>query len=104
MFRSALYRERVTRNPGGDRHLSLFHLLRTFRKQVSLPPHEYLIQVWFRQAKILLTQEYSINEVADVTGLADQSHLTRQFKRNFGAISRESGSKLKYKLHHLLVL
>ncbi|MBD2464387.1 AraC family transcriptional regulator [Oscillatoria sp. FACHB-1407] len=65
-------------------HLSPFHLLRTFRKQVGLPPHEYLNQVRFRQAKKLLVQGQPIREVAHVTGFADQSHLTRQFKRMIG--------------------
>jgi AraC-like DNA-binding protein len=65
-------------------HLSPFHLLRTFRKQVGLPPHEYLNQVRFRQAKKLLAEGHSISEVAHVTGFADQSHLTRQFKRMIG--------------------
>jgi AraC-like DNA-binding protein len=65
-------------------NLSPFYLLRTFRKQVGLPPHEYLNQVRLRSAKRLLSQGYAIAKVAQETGFADQSHLTRQFKRMVG--------------------
>ncbi len=65
-------------------NLSPFHLLRVFRQQFGLPPHAYLNQLRIGQAKTLLTQGYSISEVALETGFVDQSHLTRQFKRIVG--------------------
>ncbi|MDX2215801.1 MAG: AraC family transcriptional regulator [Oculatellaceae cyanobacterium bins.114] len=65
-------------------NLSPFHLLRTFRKQVGLPPHEYLNHIRFQQAKKFLAQGRPISDVAHITGFADQSHLTRQFKRMIG--------------------
>lgn len=65
-------------------NLSPFYLLRTFRKQVGLPPHGYLNQVRLHRAKRLLVQGKPISDVAQETGFADQSHLTRQFKRMTG--------------------
>lgn len=65
-------------------NLSPFHLLRCFRRQVGLPPHEYLTQRRLTQARRLLRLGHPILEVAHVTGFADQSHLTRQFKRVVG--------------------
>ncbi|MBE9155910.1 AraC family transcriptional regulator [Nodosilinea sp. LEGE 06152] len=65
-------------------HLSPFYFLRVFRQQVGLPPHGYLNQVRLRQAKRLLGQGRAIATVAHLTGFADQSHLTRQFKRTWG--------------------
>ncbi|MGF1516658.1 MAG: AraC family ligand binding domain-containing protein [Nodosilinea sp.] len=65
-------------------HLSPFYFLRVFRQQVGLPPHGYLNQVRLRQAKRLLGQGGAIATVAHLTGFADQSHLTRQFKRTWG--------------------
>jgi AraC-like DNA-binding protein len=65
-------------------HLSPFYLLRTFRDCVGMPPYEYLTQVRILQAKRLLSQGYAIAQVAQQTGFADQSHLTRQFKRFVG--------------------
>jgi AraC-like DNA-binding protein len=59
-------------------------LLRTFRKELGLPPHAYLVQVRVTQAKVMLAQGYPIIEVALHTGFADQSHLTRHFKRFVG--------------------
>jgi AraC-like DNA-binding protein len=69
---------------GAIANLSPFYLLRTFRKQVGLPPHEYLNQVRLAHAKQRLAQGEAIAEVAHATGFADQSHLTRQFKRIWG--------------------
>jgi AraC-like DNA-binding protein len=65
-------------------NLSPFHLLRTFRHQVGLPPHSYLNQVRLIRAKRLLAIGDSISTVAQQVGFADQSHLTRQFKRMWG--------------------
>ncbi len=65
-------------------NLSPFYFLRTFRNQVGLPPHSYLNQLRLTHAKIFLNQGVEISQVAHETGFADQSHLTRQFKRMFG--------------------
>jgi AraC-like DNA-binding protein len=65
-------------------NLSPFYLLRTFHKQVGLPPHGYLNQVRLVRAKSLLAQGCQISQVAQQTGFADQSHLTRHFKRMVG--------------------
>lgn len=65
-------------------NLSPFYLLRTFRQQVGMPPHAYLMQVRLSRAKALLCQGWAIANVAQETGFADQSHLSRQFKRTWG--------------------
>ena len=59
-------------------------LLRTFRKQIGLPPHAYLNQVRVQQAKRLLVAGWSIADAAIETGFSDQSHLHRHFKRMVG--------------------
>ncbi|MBD2104440.1 AraC family transcriptional regulator [Leptolyngbya sp. FACHB-261] len=64
--------------------LSPFYLTRVFSRAVGLPPHAYLTQVRVTRAKSLLSLGWSILEVAAETGFADQSHLTRQFKRLVG--------------------
>lgn len=65
-------------------NLSPFYLLRSFKKQIGLPPHSYLNQIRLNHAKLLLVQGRQISQVAHETGFADQSHLTRQFKRMLG--------------------
>jgi AraC-like DNA-binding protein len=64
--------------------LSPFHLTRVFRNATGLPPHGYLSQVRIQQAKTLLSRGMPPARVAFETGFADQSHLTRQFKRFTG--------------------
>ena len=65
-------------------HLSPFHLLRSFREQVNLPPHAYQIQVRITRAKQMLRMGMSCVDTALAVGFADQSHLTKHFKRIVG--------------------
>lgn len=65
-------------------HLSRFHLIRVFRDSAGMPPHAYLRQVRVQQAKNMLFSGKSIANIAAATGFADQSHLTRWFKRLWG--------------------
>jgi AraC-like DNA-binding protein len=64
--------------------LSPFHLARTFHQLVGLPPHAYLNQIRLEHAKRLLLAGHSIATVTYEVGFADQSHLTRRFKRVYG--------------------
>ncbi|WP_433324974.1 AraC family ligand binding domain-containing protein [Spirillospora sp. CA-294931] len=61
-----------------------FALLRAFRSTTGLPPHAYLNQLRVRQARTLLEEGLRPAEVAARSGFADQSHLTRHFKRTVG--------------------
>jgi AraC-like DNA-binding protein len=65
-------------------HLSPFHLLRSFRNQVHLPPHAYQIQVRIMRAKQLLRMGMPCVDTALAVGFADQSHFTKHFKRIVG--------------------
>ena len=65
-------------------YLSPFHLSRLFREQLGLPPHTYLNQIRVNRAKALLNSGLSPAEVAPAVGFADQSHLTKAFKRIVG--------------------
>jgi len=64
--------------------LSPFHLLRTFRATVGLPPHTYVIQQRVARAKTLLMRGWPPALAAHEVGFTDQSHLTRHFKRITG--------------------
>ncbi|MDF1506423.1 helix-turn-helix transcriptional regulator, partial [Roseisolibacter sp. H3M3-2] len=59
-------------------------LARAFRAEVGLPPHAYLELVRVEQAKSRLRRGDPIADVAFATGFADQSHLTRRFRRVVG--------------------
>ncbi len=64
--------------------LSRFHLLRLFRHQTGVPPHEYQLQLRVAQARKLMRRGQAISEAALATGFCDQSHLSRSFKRITG--------------------
>ena len=64
--------------------LSPFHLHRVFARETGLPPHGYLIQVRINRARELLRRGLAPADVALLTGFADQSHLTRHFRRRVG--------------------
>jgi AraC-like DNA-binding protein len=65
-------------------NLNQAYLIRVFRQAVGMPPYTYLNQIRIEQAKQLLAQGMAVAEVAIVVGMADQSHLTRHFKRIVG--------------------
>jgi AraC-like DNA-binding protein len=62
-------------------NLSPFHFSRVFCEQFGMPPHAFQTQLRVLRAKALLRQGWTISRVASETGFADQSHLTRHFKR-----------------------
>ena len=63
---------------------SPFHLVRSFRDAVGMPPHAYLTQVRSNHARDMLLRGVSVSTAAYRCGFADPSHLTRTFKRIFG--------------------
>ncbi len=65
-------------------NLTPCYLLRLFTRTTGLPPHAYLIHVRLRHAKQLLAHGCPIADTAYQTGFADQSHMTKRFKRAFG--------------------
>lgn len=68
----------------GIANLSPFHFNRVFSEQFGMPPHAFQTQLRVLRAKALLLQGRAIPQVASQTGFADQSHLTRHFKRLVG--------------------
>jgi AraC-like DNA-binding protein len=61
--------------------LSRFHLLRSFQKAAGLPPHAYQTRLRIERACRLLQTGMLPSLVASAVGFADQSHLTRHFRR-----------------------
>ena len=73
-------------------HLSPFHLARVFKQSLGISPHQYLIQLRVNSARWLLSAgagDRSLAELANAVGFADQSHLTRHFKRVLGVTPRQ---------------
>ena len=64
--------------------LDRFTLSRHFRTAFATSPHRYMLMRRLQQAKVMIGNGESIAEVAAATGFADQSHLTRTFRRSTG--------------------
>jgi AraC-like DNA-binding protein len=61
--------------------LSQFHFTRVFKSEIGLPPYAYYEQVRVAFAHQLIHQGQDLTSVAYQLGYADQSHLTRHFRR-----------------------
>lgn len=64
--------------------MSPWHFLRSFKKELGLPPHAYLTQLRLQQARRLLAQGLGQAEAAAAVGFYDQSALSRHFKKIYG--------------------
>jgi transcriptional regulator GlxA family with amidase domain len=65
------------------------HFGRAFRNSFGEPPHEYVIRRRVERAQgLMLSTDASLSEIALDCGLADQSHLTRLFRRFAGESPR----------------
>ncbi len=65
--------------------ISRSHFARAFRNTVGMAPHAFVLQRRLARAVELLTpRTLSMREVAARCGFADQAHLTRTFKAQFG--------------------
>ena len=64
--------------------LSPFHAARLFTRHVGMPPHAWRNQLRLNRAAEMLRRRIPVAEAAVACGYADQSHLTRHFKRAHG--------------------
>jgi len=69
--------------------LSPFHFARLFRMTTGTSPHQFVLAQRLEKAKCLLREtEAALADVALDAGFANQSHMTRMFKRRFGLTPR----------------
>jgi AraC-like DNA-binding protein len=79
------FAERVTLDElAKEAQVSTHYLLRSFTRAVGLPPHAYQTHLRVAQARRLLEKGLSLSSVASQVGFADQSHLSRHFRRTLG--------------------
>lgn len=64
--------------------LGRYRLLRAFRREVGVPPHQYQIDLRVSRARRLMEQGCGAAEAAARAGFSDQSHFIRHFKRFAG--------------------
>lgn len=81
---------RITlREIAGLAQLSVFQLIRAFRRELATTPYRLVLEFRIEYAKHLLTQGASIADAALGAGFADQSHFTRHFKRSTGVTPKK---------------
>lgn len=64
--------------------LSRFALARHFRAYLGTSPHRYVVMRRLDRARGLMRGGASLADAAASSGFADQSHMTRHFKRAYG--------------------
>jgi AraC-like DNA-binding protein len=64
--------------------LSRYDLARQFRACLGTSPHRYLVMRRLDRARALIRQGRPLADAALASGFADQSHLTRHFKKAYG--------------------
>ncbi|WP_229073279.1 AraC family transcriptional regulator [Actinoplanes sp. DH11] len=65
-------------------HFDPAHLVRSFRREFGMTPHQYLISRRVDLARRLIVSGQPLSTVAAGSGFYDQPHLTRHFKRILG--------------------
>ncbi len=61
-----------------------------FKQAIDISPHQYVIQQWVEQAKLMLSKtDLAIADIALQVGFSSQSHLTQQPKRLTGMTPKQ---------------
>ena len=68
------------------------HFIRAFHLEFGSPPHAYHLRLRLARAVELLSYGLSVAAVANECGFADQSHLSRKFKKVYGLTPAAWGS------------
>jgi len=64
--------------------MSPYHFARRFKQTTGKSPHQYILGLRIEQAKQQLLRGASLSQITEQLGFADQSHLSRSFKRVTG--------------------
>lgn len=63
---------------------SRFQILRRFSREIGTTPHAFLTQHRVKRARAMILRGVPLADTAVACGFSDQSHLTRNFSRQFG--------------------
>ncbi len=78
-------------------HLSISrsYLYKLFRRYYGVSPSNYLIRFRLEKARELLgTQQYPVNEVAEMVGFSDHPYFTKRFRMVYDMTPREYARRL----------
>jgi len=82
-------------------NLSESHLQQLFKREVEMPPLQYLRRLRLEKARELLEDSFkNVKEIGFAVGMADQTHFIRAFKDKFGLTPskyrKQHWAKLEY--------
>lgn len=73
------------------------HIIRVFKKQYGITPHQYIIQSKIRLAMIMLrSTDSSIEEISEKLSFSDPHHFSAQFQKHTG--ERPSSYRRKFRI------
>lgn len=68
-----------------ESHLNKYYLVHSFTKYCGCSPIQYLCQIRIQESRELLANtDYSIAEVAQISGFSSQSYFAQCFKKTYG--------------------
>lgn len=72
------------------------YLCRVFKKKIEMTPMQYLIHLRIETAKkLLITTDFSVNEIAEYIGICDSKYFSKLFKKKENITPSEFRSKSK---------
>jgi transcriptional regulator GlxA family with amidase domain len=64
--------------------MSLFHFTRIFTELAGVPPHQYLLEIRLRQARLMVRDGRSVTDTSYACGFNPHRHFSRSYARRFG--------------------
>ena len=66
-------------------NLSVYHFSRTFKREIGIPPHRYMMLLRIERAKTLLrTTNYKLKRIALEVGLHSEANFIHTFRKATG--------------------
>ena len=76
--------------------MSPFHLLRQFKKNYHVTPHQYLINRRLEKAKVFVTRSDSaLADICFITGFRDASSFSKLFRKRYGLSPQQYREAIK---------
>ena len=78
--------------------ISVAYFRRIFTEKFGISPKEYIINRRIDYAKkLLLSEQFSVSEIAEMCGYAEPCHFSREFSKRTGSVPNKYSAKKIYK-------
>lgn len=85
-----------------DLHFSKHYIAHTFKRQVGIPLHRYILQKKLQYARDLVLKGIPVIEVYKICGFGDYSHFIRAYKSVYGITPRKHYHQIQQQLRDAL--